>query len=959
MLIVDRNWRIRVVGIVAGVRLIERAALTHLAAALAVHRAHFTVDAGSGGVARALVLDLRTTARDEDERERDEDRAHTRRYPNRTDVWNHHPVNRVAIALALLAAMGTSAAARAITVRVFDDADGNGKLGPNEAGVANAIVAVETTLFVPTNERGEVALEAESGIVWVRVPEGFVPGPVWGRLDGVDHVDLALHRLAAPAGPLTFIATSDSHASFVQYFWRDLGDAALAAVERVPAPAFFTILGDVTQNTFPGQFDYVDEMLRGIGVPFVPVPGNHDWYDGGKAWRDHYGPDNYSFDLAGVHFVVWNMALRDLDAGAFFAAELKQVPPETTVVAMTHGPPSPLLVYQLRSVGVDYVLSGHTHTNRVIDHGGLVEVNTEPLLMGGLDFTPAGYRTITIDHGALSSEHRTTIDHPRIELVAPARGQCLPPGGGTLIAATEIDASEATVTARVDCGTPLTLAFAGGWSWRAALPALPPGPHSVALDGVTPAGTHVSRSVAFEVCAPETSALSGAAWPQLGGNAAHTGALARELAPPLVARWTASAGGHVLHGAPAIANGMVYLTTTDLANGDAGGVVALDLETGALRWRAPSAMAIRGAATVSGNVVAAVQIDGTVLAFDARTGEPQWRYELGLGLSAKAAATYGSIVADLGDLIIGNQRNVATIDAASGRPLWRRDPVRGASEFPSLATIAVGDGVAVGVFDRELGGVIAWDRLTGELLWQLTGDVANSINASPVIANGLVYLSNGATEVIALDLATGALRWKTKLDPTGYDWAIATIGTPAIANGVIVVPTLWRELAGLDVTSGRILWRFGAAAGSELRATHYAGGNERGFAASPVVTGDIVWAADTSGQLAALDLHTGAVLWRMDLALPVLAGIATTGNGLVIASYDGTVRALAPTAHERAPITLAACDAPPTTGCCDARTHPGGGALLGTLVYAWARRRRRKRSVALDQCARSRRAVAI
>jgi outer membrane protein assembly factor BamB len=387
---------------------------------------------------------------------------------------------------------------------------------------------------------------------------------------------------------------------------------------------------------------------------------------------------------------------------------------------------------------------------------------------------------------------------------------------------------------------------------------------------------------------------------------------------------------------------MVYLTTTDLANGDGGGVVALDLETGALRWRAPSAMAIRGAATVSGDVVTAVQIDGTVLAFDARTGAARWRHELGSGLAPKAAATYGSIVADAGDLIIGNQRRLATIDAESGRTLWVRDPVRGASEFPSLATIAVGDGVAVGVFDRELGGVLAWDRVSAELLWQLTGDVANSINASPVIANGLVYLSNGATEVIALDLVTGVQRWRAKIDPTGYDWAIATIGTPAIANGVIVVPTLWRELAGLDAASGRILWRFGAAAGSELRATHYAGSNERGFAASPVITGDIVWAVDTGGHVAALDLHTGAVLWRMDLQLPVLAGIATTGNGLVIASYDGTVRALAPIAHERAPITLAACDAPPTTGCCDTRTHPGGGALLAAVVYAWARRRRRR-----------------
>ena len=850
----------------------------------------------------------------------------------------------VAIALALVLATGAVAEARAITGHVFDDVDGNGTQGANEPGVANAVVGIGTTLFLTTDDHGAFSLDGDNGIAWVRVPEGFTPGPVWAKLDGKVAVELPLRRLAAPrTGPVTFVAASDSHTSFAHPFWDDLGDASLIATERDPRPAFFTILGDVTQNTTPVQYTLVDQLLANLDVPFIPVPGNHDWYDGGRAWHDHYGPDNYSFDLGGIHFVVWNMAMRNEETVAFFHRELSYVAAGVTVVAMTHGPPSETVVTGLRELGVNYVLSGHTHTNRVIDHDGLIEVNTEPMLMGGLDFTPGGYRVITIDHGVLSGEHRTTVDRVRLELVSPARGQCMPPGGGPLIVSTELPAGEATVTARIDCGTPLALAFAGGWSWRSAAPALMPGPHSIAVDGVTTGGQHVARTFGFEVCVPATGPLARDPWPQLGGNAAHTGATPREIAPPLVTRWTTSVGGHVMHGAPAIAHGMIYLTTTDLASGDGGGVVALDLETGALRWRARSALPIRGAATVAGEIVAAVEIDGTVLGFDAQTGAPRWHYELGAELPPKSAATYGSIVADAGDLIIGNQRRLATIDAASGRALWVRDPVRGNSEFPSLSTIATADGVAVGVFDRELGGVLAWDRVGAGLLWQLTGESANSINASPVIANGLVYLSNGATEVMALELGTGLQRWRTKLDPTGYEWAIATIGTPALAHGVLVVPTLWRDLAGLDASSGRVLWRFGAAGASELRTTHYFGSNERGFAASPVITGDIVWAVDTGGHLAALDLHTGALLWRTTVDVPVLAGLATTGSALIIASYDGTVRALSPTDHERAPITIDACDAP-ARGCCETGGSSSGSIALATLVAIYARRRRRTTS---------------
>lgn len=893
----------------------------------------------------------------------------------RARVWDHPRVTRgapwthglrsrrgiaaaLAFGLGLVVATTTAADARPVTGLVFADDNGDGLPSAGEPGVANAVVAVGVRAFVVTDARGQFQLDVTDaerpagGIAWVRVPDGFTPGPVWARLDGKDHIDLALRPLPAPLhGPLTFVVTADTHLSYAHEFWADLGDVMLDAVAAAPAPAFTTILGDITQNNFPAQFALVDAALANLGVPYIPVPGNHDWYDGGQAWFAHYGPDNYSFDIDQVHFVVWNMAMSEADITRYLGAELAHVGPEMTVVAMTHGPPSPAVVRRLRELGVDYLLTGHTHTNRIVDHDGLVELNTEPLLMGGLDFTPAGYRLVTLDHGELTAEHRTTIDRPVLALASPAPGQCTPPEGGPLVVSAGLDAGASSVTARIDCATPVTLAPAGGWSYGGTLPPLPAGPHTLSLEAIGRGGARVTRAVGFEVCATAPARVTEGSWPQLGGGAAHTGATQHELAPPLVTRWTASVGGHVLHGAPAIAHGMIFVTTTDLAAGSTGGVVALDLATGVIRWRTPVPQPIRGGATVVGDVVAAVQVDGTVIGLDTLTGAVRWRYELGLGVEPRGAETFGTPVADEGDLVIGNQRRLATLSAETGRPLWLRAPAPAPSEFPSLAAIAVDEDVAVGVFDRELGGVLAWERLTGELLWQLTDDRALSINASPVISGGMVYLSNGATEVIALELATGIARWKVKLDPMGYDWAIATIGTPAISRGVLVVPTLARDLVGLDAASGRVLWRRTAAGGAVVRTSHYRGSAERGFAASPVITGDVVWAADTGGHLVALELHSGAVLWRAALEVPALAGLSTTGAALVVATFDGTVRLLAPTDRARAPISPASCALPaPAGGCCDAA--PGDAArssalvVLGLAVVGYRRRRRRSTSTA-------------
>jgi uncharacterized protein (TIGR03382 family) len=271
--------------------------------------------------------------------------------------------------------------------------------------------------------------------------------------------------------------------------------------------------------------------------------------------------------------------------------------------------------------------------------------------------------------------------------------------------------------------------------------------------------------------------------------------------------------------------------------------------------------------------------------------------------------------------------------------VWSVDPVPQGQDSQALSAIAIGDGVAIGVFNRVLGGVSAWDRMTGTELWRVGGEVTTAINASPVVADGTVYVVNGMDEVFALDLATGAKRWQVKLDPAGFDWGNATVGTPAIAKRVLVVPTLYRDLVALDSTSGFELWRH-AGTPSPVRSTHYRGAAEAGFEASPVITGDIVWAADTAGQLTALDLHTGTALWHTALGAPVLGGLAVSGDWLVVASYDGSVRGFAATQSEPTAPDPIACEAVTPAGCCDAGGDPTGVFSLVLAVGVAIRRRR-------------------
>jgi len=787
--------------------------------------------------------------------------------------------------------------AATIRGRVVDDA---------HHPVGHAVVAFGSTIFTEANAAGEFELlvaDDATGMVWVRVPEGFRPEPVFAVWPSDKAIELVVHRLAHPiAQPIQFAVASDTHFGIPGTYLMGLADAIASAT--ADHPALFTILGDITQGGTKDQFDNVEQALGELfGVPWIPVPGNHDWYDTGAMWAKRVGPDNYSFDFAGVHWLVWNMALDEDGIVAFLAGDLHRV--KQPVIALTHAPPSPQILAVLDQLRVHYVLTGHAHSNRVVAHHGVTEFNTEPLVMGGLDFTPAGYRTFTLAHDQLSSQHHTTVDEPVLSVMAPARTQCAPRDRAELVVAAELDAATPIVTARLDGGTPIALRWVGGWDWRAELPTLTTGAHSIEVTAETPS-TRITTSATITACDPAPGS---------------------ELAP----RWVTAVGGHVLSARPAIANGVVYVTVTDLANGNTGGVVALELATGRILWRAVTPIQVRGGVAVVGDRVVVPQIDGVVLGLDAATGTERWRYALRPETAPEAAATFASVTADGADVMIGHQRELAVLAAGDGHRRWHTDPVPEGENSQSLAAVAVGDGLVVGTFNRLFGGVEAWDRATGAPLWQREATDTIGINATPVIADHTVFVVDAADEVTALELATGQVEWHAALAPDeGFEWGNATIGTPAYARGILIVPTLYRDVVALDAKTGAELWRH-AGLPSPLRATHYRGARESGYESSPIIDGDRVWIADTAGELAALDLHTGAPLARIAIGAPVLAGLAKSGEWLVAASYDGTVRGLAPSAPH--PVIT---PAPP--GGCAATTPP---LWLAVVVVAFVIRSRR------------------
>ena len=115
-----------------------------------------------------------------------------------------------------------------------------------------------------------------------------------------------------------------------------------------------------------------------------------------------------------------------------------------------------------------------------------------------------------------------------------------------------------------------------------------------------------------------------------------------------------------------------------------------------------------------------------------------------------------------------------------------------------------------------------------------------TVQSSPTVSNGTVFVGARDGWIYAIDAATGAEKWR-------FDHKISWINTsPAVLDGVVYAGSSDAQFVqALDAATGKELWR--TTTGTTW--------------SSPAVAGDVVYAGDGAGRLHALDRKTGKLLW--------------------------------------------------------------------------------------------------
>jgi len=138
---------------------------------------------------------------------------------------------------------------------------------------------------------------------------------------------------------------------------------------------------------------------------------------------------------------------------------------------------------------------------------------------------------------------------------------------------------------------------------------------------------------------------------------------------------------------------------------------------------------------------------------------------------------------------------------------------------------------------------------TGQPRW--SQDLKVPLGTGPAPAGELLLLG-GDAEVIALERASGALRWRAAVGSE-------VIAEPVRSGEVIVARTVDGALYGLAAADGRRLWRSQEQVVPLL--------SLRGEGA-PVIAGELVVAGFANGRVAAFGLSDGRLVWETPIGVP-------------------------------------------------------------------------------------------
>ena len=588
--------------------------------------------------------------------------------------------------------------------------------------------------------------------------------------------------------------------------------------------SFVVDTGDMTE--FGGHEGFMQYMgyFDKVKIPHYLCVGNHDgtWRSLTYEVRQQFGAPYYSFDKFGCHFVILDSSGLQhpfpsitAEQTSWLKKDLEKTGPNTPVFIGFHHPPSTTefsskwevdrLFDILRPYNIAVIMYGHGHNASHEVYKGF------DCIQGGSTYGPgqAGYQVYYITDNTLRVAYKgqgqptATTGMLEKSLLPPAKRY----PKISIASPKEGGTYSAQVPMKIWVGL-------GKGDIKEAF---------VEVDGENKTSVSLKQGGAFEGSVPLASL---------------------------------SAGAHYMTATFAGVDGSTYTHSTFFYK---------DSTLPKVQWRVLMDTASKTTPAVSDKMVYIGGYDGTVRAYDVKTGTGKWRFQT-------KGAIAGQILLAGDKVYVGSEdRKLYCLTADKGKKLWEYE-----SEEP-IYSAPVSDGKAI-YFGCGNGAFYSVNAKTGAMNWK-NNDATYNIEIKPFVANGKVYYGAWDCYVYCLNTADGKLIWKCQGKGSSEGGAAryyspADCG-PVVCKGNVFVADRKYRCALIDDVSGKI--------GSSLDSI---------AAITLSKDGDYVYMRQTDGKVSKVD-STGKNVWTAEVPADWFPAEPTECNGVVyVCGKRGTVSAI-------------------------------------------------------------------
>ncbi|MEQ8267780.1 MAG: PQQ-binding-like beta-propeller repeat protein [Parvibaculum sp.] len=267
-----------------------------------------------------------------------------------------------------------------------------------------------------------------------------------------------------------------------------------------------------------------------------------------------------------------------------------------------------------------------------------------------------------------------------------------------------------------------------------------------------------------------------------------------------------------------------------------------------------------------------------------------WSADAGSGSSGAARLVAVPVIVGERIYVLDARGNVHAMERQSGKKVWSVSLV----PEDESASEARGGGVAYDdgkIFvTTGFGNVHALDPAGGTELW--VQPVGDPFRAAPTATGGRIFAVTADNQMICISQENGEVLWRHRgiVESAG----ILTSTSPAVSGAVVIAPYSSGELVALRVENGTPVW-----SDSLTRTGNVTSLSElNDIAGRPVIDRDRVIAISHSGRMVSIDLRTGERVWTRDIGgvqTPWVAGefiflVTTSQELLAISRRDGRIR---------------------------------------------------------------------